>query len=203
MLSKDAQWYVENIDQISAFEKWIELVKSDLPKQISNWLKEAADAAVRELESKGEPDAIGYSVFPRSQDSDGYEVYWSLRGSWDDAKEIGAFISAWLPKDIDWLTSKKGGDPPVLGLYYFGGPRAKTDQVGQKILEAIKSVPRELGNKIGRRNEYNYFICVDRFLEEDLNPSALREPKGLDKLTKLFKEFTEVMRPGLKSALTK
>jgi len=25
MLSKDAQWYVNNLDQISAFEKWIEV----------------------------------------------------------------------------------------------------------------------------------------------------------------------------------
>ena len=63
MLSKDAQWYVENMDQISAFEKWIGLVKSDLPRQISNLFKDAAAAAVMDLESKEEPDG-GYSVFP-------------------------------------------------------------------------------------------------------------------------------------------
>lgn len=200
MLGKDTQWYVDKLDQISAFEKWIELVKSDLSKQIADLLKDAAEAALSELENN--EGFEGYSLFPVSKDNWGYEVYWSLGESWNDQKEIGAYISAWIPSGIEWLTSETG-DRPSLGLYYNAGRSSKTKEIGQKLLKAIKGVPQGLGKKIGRIED-DYYVCIQRSLDGDVDPSALRDPKLLEsKLTGIFKEFTKIVHPGLETASPK
>ena len=69
MFSKDAEWYVNNLDQIAAFGRWIELVKSDLPKQVSNLIRTAAEQAVNDLNNT------------RGSDSDYSAVYYE-QGGW-------------------------------------------------------------------------------------------------------------------------
>jgi hypothetical protein len=199
MFSKDTQWFVSNFDQISAFEKWIEVAKSDLPKQISMWLQKLVHVAIRELESQ-DGLGTGYSIFQRGKESEGHEVCWSLPGLWNQEKGIGAFISIWVPYNIDWLTFESSG-PPALGLYYFDSSRLKTTQTGEKIVASIKALPRELGSKRGVY-ESHYYVCADRPLDQDLSPSSLGDPKNLGlRLCKLFKEFTVAVRPGLEAAM--
>ena len=39
LFSKDAGWYIDNLDQIAAFYKWIATVEVDLPNQLAMFLK--------------------------------------------------------------------------------------------------------------------------------------------------------------------
>ena len=54
MLKKEAEWYLENLDQIGAFQKWIGVIESDLPKQIAALVKSAAEVAAIELNGANE-----------------------------------------------------------------------------------------------------------------------------------------------------
>ena len=182
MLTKSAEWYIEHFDQISQFEKWIEIFRSEVPREIRNLVKSAADVAVAELSNKHDD----YSSVSSSKDSDGFSVYWFLANSYDDERRCGACVSAWIPKTPEGLS----GDseyPPVLGLYYEDSKK-KMEQVGKQISSALK--------RIGKIED-GMFTCVQRQLKE-INVHALLKPKDLEKeLARIFKEFTDAARPGL------
>jgi hypothetical protein len=202
MLSNDVEWYVKNIDQISAFERWIEIIKSDIPKQISQLIHGAAEKAIVDLQNKRSSDA-DYSSVHRYQGSWGYEIYWSLRDSWNEEQNIGACITTYVPKGIDWLTSKSD-DVPALSLGYYGGRGSKTKEVGELMTKSIGKISPKLGIRIDRLNEDKDFICVKRLLNREINTHALIKPKELNAvLVEIFKDFTYAMRPGLKNARAK
>jgi hypothetical protein len=201
MLSSDATWYVENMNQIATFEKWIGIVRSDLPKQISGLIGSAAEQAVDDLNN--EPNVDGeYSAVHHEEGSWGFESYWALDDSWDEGKGVGAWIHAWLPRNINWLTSE-GEDFPELSLCYYGGTKGNMTHIGDQISKGIRKLPSQLGVKVNQFEGKN-FVCVKRLLNREINATALKDPKTLAaKLVPIFKEFTIAVRPGLEIVHTK
>lgn len=199
MFTNDATWYLKNVDKISAFEKWIEIVKSDLPKQIFNLVKRAAGHAVNDLNNNQDAED-DYSAVYHEQGSWGYDSYWWFRNSWKDDKDSGAWIEAYVPKNIEWLTSESD-DLPQIALCYYSGRKIK--ESGAEISKAVKRIPASLGVKVDEIDDED-FVCVKRLIHHEINATSLAEPGSLEgELAQIFKEFTEAMRPGLESACTK
>jgi len=201
MLRKDAEWYLKNLDGISAFEKWIAIVKSDVPTQIANLVKSAANEAINCLTEQGADG--GYSFPTSHSETTGISIYWSLTDSYNEENDRGAYVNAWIPRNIDWLTCESEDDPPILGLYYvYSGNRRtarRLNENGQMVSNAIGQLPREYTRVNGIDREW--FVCVQRKLTDVINRDRLREPKELESdLVKIFKKFTRDVRPGLECA---
>jgi hypothetical protein len=195
MFSKDVAWYIENMNQISTFQKWIEIVRSDLPKQISGLIGSAAEEVVSELNNKKNVEGE-FSAVHHDHGSWGFESYWALNDSFDHDKDVGAWIHAWLPKNIDWLTFE-GDDLPELALCYYSSTKSKMKLVGEQISKAIKKLPSRVGTKVNRFDDSD-FVCVKRPLSQEITANTLKDPKALlATLVPVFREFTEVVRPGL------
>jgi hypothetical protein len=185
--------------KIAAFKKYVEQVEKEiLPNQIKILIKSAAEEAISQLEHGNWE--IGTS------DSDGFEIYWFLSGSYTDDPPVGTFVDVWLPKNnIDWLASKEN-DLPFLGLFTMvGGGRtgkSETKRRGELVSSAIKAAPSKLGAKLNKMNDFSeWYESVRRPLDDILSEEKLANSDKLKaELVKLFKEFSIAMIPGLKVA---
>jgi hypothetical protein len=195
MFSKDAGWYLHNLDQITAFERWIEVVRSAIPNQILGFVRQAAREALSTLED----DAGGYTRIMSWKSPDGYELYWSLLGAWNEEEGVGAIVSVWVPKTADWLATEADA-PPMLGLYYNGRNRAKTREIGEQIYEKLAQFPPKIGDKMSKIEDGS-FVCARRLLQFELGANALQDPAAAKiSLQKVLAEFTSAARPALEAA---
>jgi hypothetical protein len=193
MLNNDAIWHLKNLDQVSAFRKWIDLVESSTPKQIASLVKSAANAAIGELNARQDTADRLTSGF--SPDGDWFQSYWYL--DFDEEKNGGAVVCARIPGNIEWLTSE-GDDLPSLGLYFeskFGDKKLKV--VGERVSAAVKKLPSRDCKRVNKLED-GWFICVEQTLSNRLDVNSVLEQKKLHtNLTKLFKEFTIATHPAL------
>jgi hypothetical protein len=198
MLSRDVEWYVTHLEQIATFQRWIDITKTDLPKQLAQLVRRSAVAAVDQM-GDGENDFSDRSfpmpdqlVHPME-----YEVFWKTSDGFDEKKQLGAYISVSIPKDVDWLTSE-GDERPTLDLCYFGKSNADAKEIGKYLSDQLGSLRRDLGMKVNRLEEDRHFICVQRELCNELSADNLRRANELQaSLTKLFKDFTVAVAKAL------
>jgi len=198
MLGKDTEWFVQNRTRISAFQKYITLVETDiLPTQVANLLKAAALEATRKIDF----DGADWTVLLVSDASDIY-VYWFLGGSFNDDTGIGAWIGLKIPKNVEWLGSESDNMLHLaLSTYGGAGPKGKgkTKTLGQLADNAIKSLNPKIGKRPKKIDDDDYYCSVERGLGDVLNDSKLAKPGLETELTKVLKDFSNAVLPGLKA----
>jgi hypothetical protein len=168
-----------------------------VPTQIANLVKSAANTAIIDMTQHGSDG--DYSLFSHS-DNNCIGSYWFLTGSYNKENDRGAYVSAWIPKSIDWLTCESEDYSPSLELYYnYGGNRRRTNENGQLVSDAIENLPNPYIRV--NRNEYGCFVCVRRALTDAINLTDLQDPKKLENdLKEIFTQFRLAMHPGMERA---
>jgi hypothetical protein len=186
-LGPDVDWYVQNLDRITAFRSYLINVEKDLlTKQVVDLVRSAASSAVEDLDL--------------SVDSDTSTVWWFARGSMHPDTYKGAFVQVDIPKDAhEWLVD--ADDWPELGLYTCSGNDGKSKTDARKFAQMIRSRMKDRAEAY-QFDERNYLVVRKRSLRDEITALKLRKPDELHRnLIKTFRDFTNAVLPGLRLPL--
>jgi hypothetical protein len=189
MPAKDMEWYMQNLPRIQAFEKYITLVRSELPGHIERVVMEAAHEAA---------EAIDREFLVKKQERPEAGVYWYLPDSYDADRDRGIWIELWLPRtNAAWLFDE-AEEAPQLGLWATGGSAERTRELARKAATELRTArPTHV---LAADDFEEPYLCIATWRKGEL-VEELKKWDGLkSRLTRIFREFTTYTHPALKAA---